>query len=61
MENIGKNQSDYTFDDLKVHLENQFDDVMNWSNYGTYWELDHIKPITAFKFNSYEDEEFKEC
>lgn len=27
------------------YLENQFDDKMNWDNYGSYWEIDHIKQI----------------
>jgi hypothetical protein len=30
---------------LIAHLESQFKDGMNWSNYGK-WEIDHIKPIS---------------
>lgn len=35
-----------TFEQFKEHLEQQFDDKMNWDNQGTYWELDHIKPVS---------------
>lgn len=28
------------------HLEKQFDENMNWENYGTYWEVDHIIPLS---------------
>ena len=35
---------------------------MSWDNYGRNgWEIDHIKPISSFNFNSYKDKEFKEC
>ena len=29
-----------------VYLEKQFDSNMNWENYGTYWEVDHIVPLS---------------
>ncbi len=29
-------------------IEFQFDNNMNWSNYGSYWQLDHIIPSTHF-------------
>jgi 5-methylcytosine-specific restriction endonuclease McrA len=29
-----------------VYLEKQFDENMNWGNYGTYWEVDHIQPLS---------------
>lgn len=51
---------DYTKFDLMKHLEKQFTEGMTWENYGK-WHIDHIKPVTAFKFNSYKDKEFKEC
>lgn len=35
-----------SFEEFKVHLENKFDDKMNWENYGIYWEIDHIIPIS---------------
>ncbi len=36
-EYLGCNIKTYT-----QYLENQFDKNMNWENYGTYWEIDHI-------------------
>lgn len=50
----------YTPEELIVHLEKQFNDGMNWDNYGE-WHIDHIKPISSFVFESSEDEEFKKC
>lgn len=42
-----------TFDDFKNHLENRFEDWMNWNNYGKYngdlnygWDIDHIIPMS---------------
>lgn len=32
----------------KKHLEDQFSPEMNWNNYGTYWEVDHIVPVGMF-------------
>jgi hypothetical protein len=32
--------------DYFVYLENQFDEHMNWENYGTYWEIDHTIPLS---------------
>lgn len=29
-----------------TYLENQFNSDMNWDNYGTYWEVDHIMPLS---------------
>lgn len=31
------------------HIEDQFDSNMNWDNYGTYWVIDHIIPISSGK------------
>ncbi len=30
--------------DFIIYLEKQFDENMNWDNYGKYWEVDHIHP-----------------
>jgi len=51
----------YTLKDLIKHLEKQFNDKINWENYGNYWHVDHIKPRSLFKYNVPEDSEFKEC
>lgn len=37
-----------TSQELKRHLAKQFKPEMNWENYGTYWEVDHIVPISRF-------------
>jgi hypothetical protein len=37
----------YTDVQFKYHLELQFDKRMSWTNYGTYWEIDHIIPIST--------------
>lgn len=51
----------YTLEDLKQHLESQFTPEMNWSNYGEYWELDHIIPQNLFNFKSMNDIDFQIC
>lgn len=38
-----------TFEEFKIYLESKFDDKMNWLNHGTYWQLDHIIPISWAK------------
>jgi hypothetical protein len=44
-----------------VCLENQFNDKMNWENYGNYWHIDHIVPHSIFQYTSMEDESFMKC
>jgi hypothetical protein len=51
----------YTREDIMEHLEKQFDENMSWNNYGSYWHIDHIIPVSYFNYTSYEDKEFKEC
>jgi len=34
-----------SIEEYKEYIENQFDDKMNWDNYGSYWEIDHTIPI----------------
>lgn len=53
----------YTLKDLRIHLENLFytDKNINWNNYGSYWHIDHIKPISLFNFIKPENKEFKKC
>lgn len=50
----------YSIDELKRHLESQFEEGMSWENYGL-WHVDHIKPVNTFSFSSPTDEEFKKC
>jgi len=51
----------YTLEDLAKNLEKQFDDEMDWNNYGSYWSVDHIKPKSLFNYTSPYDSEFKQC
>jgi 5-methylcytosine-specific restriction endonuclease McrA len=38
----------YTTEELRAHLERQFTRRMSWENYGTYWHIDHIIPVSSF-------------
>lgn len=49
----------YGIDELRVHLEKQFDLNMSWDNYGSYWHIDHIRPIKGF--NLKDRAELKKC
>jgi len=49
-----------TYEEFKIYLESQFDENMNWENQGSYWHMDHIKPISlatskdeVYKLNHY--------
>ncbi len=42
-----------------LYLESKFTPDMSWDNYGTYWEIDHIKPIC--KFNLCDEQEMYLC
>jgi hypothetical protein len=35
-----------SIEEFKIYLEKQFDENMNWKNYGSYWEIDHIQPLS---------------
>lgn len=55
---IGKNKENktikylkYSAIDLKIHIENLFEEGMNWENHGE-WHIDHIKPISSFDIDS---------
>lgn len=52
---------DYTLDQLKRHIESQFDNKMSWDNYGSYWHIDHIIPQSILPYTSMEDDNFKKC
>jgi hypothetical protein len=34
--------------EFKAYMEAQFSEYMTWDNYGTYWHIDHIKPVCSF-------------
>jgi hypothetical protein len=40
-------------------LEYQFDEFMNWENYGEYWHIDHVVPCNFFDLNN--EHEAKLC
>lgn len=42
--------------ELKFYLETKFDQKMSWSNYGSYWHIDHIIPLSSAKTISEMDE-----
>ena len=54
IEYLGCNMEYYT-----QYLESKFTPIMTWENYGTEWEIDHIKPIC--KFDLLNEEEMYEC
>lgn len=51
----------YSWADLRVHLESQFSPEMTWGNWGEVWELDHIRPLSTFRYTSLSDPLFREC
>lgn len=60
---IGCVRQDKTFELLgcspsewKTHLENQFKDGMSWDNYGSFWEVDHIIPVSHFDLTNREEQ-----
>jgi hypothetical protein len=43
-----------TYEEFKTHIESQWEEWMNWDNYGRYngeenygWDLDHIIPLSS--------------
>jgi hypothetical protein len=65
----------YTMEQLKEHLEKQFEPWMNWDNQGSYrlktwddndpttwtWQLDHIIPRASLPYSSMDDKNFHKC
>jgi hypothetical protein len=48
--NLSEDIIGYKISILKEHLEKQFDENMNWENYGSYWQIDHIIPTSLYDF-----------
>ena len=63
---IKRNKSGYIWEkiininlsELKNHLENQFDDIMSWNNYGSYWVIDKIIPTSFYNYSDRINNEF---
>jgi len=51
----------YDAADLKDHIQRQFTGEMNWQNYGSYWHIDHIIPITSFDACDPQSDDFQAC
>ena len=50
----------YTSQELRDHLENLFQLGMTWRNMKE-WHIDHVLPLSFFKYKSTDDVEFKYC
>ena len=58
-----------SYEELKEHLESQFEDWMTWENHGKWhptekrWHIDHIKPQSVLleDVTSMDDPKFREC
>ena len=58
-----------SYEELKAHLESQFEDWMTWENHGMWhpterrWQIDHIKPQSVLLegVTSMDDPKFREC
>ncbi len=55
-EKVTKSQSTFKFigctaEFFREFLEHQFTPQMNWSNYGIYWSVDHVIPISGFNLH----------
>ena len=48
----------YSLEELRTHIERQFLPRMGWHNMHK-WHVDHILPVSSFKFQSADDPEFK--
>ena len=57
----------YTPEELKEHIESQFEDWMTWDNWGIAtherktWNIDHIIPQSLLPYESLEHENFHRC
>ena len=69
------NKLPYKMQELKDHLEKQFETWMTWENYGIYnrivwndndqttwtWQIDHIIPHSTFYYISMDEAQFQKC
>lgn len=39
-------------EELKIYIESQFTNQMNWENYGNYWSIDHIYPLSKIDWDN---------
>lgn len=50
----------YSLEDLREHLERQFQPGMSWENYGINgWHIDHRLPLASFSYQTPDDPGFK--
>jgi hypothetical protein len=45
-----------SLEDFRRHIASQFVDGMSWLNYGTVWELDHVRACSTFNLLSPTDQ-----
>jgi len=50
-----------TYEEITKHLESQFDDIMTWENYGSYWVVDKIIPTAYYRYRDRINNEFKKA
>lgn len=46
-------------ENIRQWFQSQFTNQMNWDNFGTAWQFEHIVPVANFDFNS--EQELKLC
>jgi len=52
----------YTIKEFVVHIENQFEEGMNWNNHSlTGWHIDHKMPVSLLPYDSTDHPNFKKC
>lgn len=44
----------YSSIEFKSNMESKFEEGMTWENYGTVWQIDHVKPIAMFHMSDLE-------
>lgn len=51
----------FTKEEIIRHMERQFTSGMSWENYGSYWHVDHIIPVSSFEPKSRDCPEMMAC